>query len=485
MNLLNLTRRPLSIRNFINSASPRYLFTTWRPVRTLQDETVETFRSTAFGPSLPAKLPEVHPKGFPSSAKWFQEPGPTFNGSYLGQFRNQMVPIELTRPAIHPDGEAIFERAEAPLGIFLGWAEQAKADSSQRLYVAQASIDRLPELLQKDVPTPELVARAGKGDVYDSSIWLGVAPTYTPLHRDPNPNMYLQLAGRKVIRLLDPDVGRSVFARVHATLGSRSSSKFRGDEMMKGQEKRLLEAEIWSHNTTCPDDDILGFEAELDAGQALFIPQGWWHSVKSVGTGCTGSEDPRSEQLAAVQIAIDTAQPERLRQALSKICAESAVAAQLAQDILLVPIRRSISPSAEQRDKNDDNETDESESESVSDSGSKQEALEAEAASNVALGLKRMRPRYAMCSNCEEEFDVTENQSGGCIYHPGEMEVDWDGGFWDDHDENCHGPIDDEDRRIEYPEGFIYDCCDRKGDSEGCETTRHIEKIPAKRMRRH
>ncbi|KAL8814953.1 MAG: hypothetical protein Q9223_005871 [Gallowayella weberi] len=272
-----------------------------------------------------------------------------------------MVPIELTRPAIHPDGEAIFERAEAPLGIFLGWAEQAKADSSQRLYVAQASIDRLPELLQKDVPTPELVARAGKGDVYDSSIWLGVAPTYTPLHRDPNPNMYLQLAGR--------------------------------------------------------------FEAELDAGQALFIPQGWWHSVKSVGTGCTGSEDPRSEQLAAVQIAIDTAQPERLRQALSKICAESAVAAQLAQDILLVPIRRSISPSAEQRDKNDDNETDESESESVSDSGSKQEAFEAEAASNVALGLKRMRPRYAMCSNCEEEFDVTENQSGGCIYHPGKPVV--------------------------------------------------------------
>ncbi|KAL8684899.1 MAG: hypothetical protein Q9224_006076 [Gallowayella concinna] len=240
-------------------------------------------------PSLPAKLPKEDTEVFPASAKWFQEPGPTFNGSYLGQFGDQMVPIELTRPAIHPDGEAMFERAEAPLSIFLGWAEQAKVDSPQRLYVAQASIDRLPELLRKDLPTPELVARAGKGDVYDASIWLGIAPTYTPLHRDPNPNMYLQLAGRKVIRLLEPDIGRAIFARVQATLGSRSSSKFRGDEMMKGQEKRLLEAEIWSDNTACPDEDTVGLEAELDSGQSLFIPQGWWHSVKSVGTGCTGS----------------------------------------------------------------------------------------------------------------------------------------------------------------------------------------------------
>ncbi|KAL8802406.1 MAG: hypothetical protein Q9182_003829 [Xanthomendoza sp. 2 TL-2023] len=199
--------------------------------------------------------------------------------------------------------------------------------------------------------------------------------------------------------------------------------------------------------------------------------------------GSSPQQNPRSEQLATLQIAIETAQPERLRQALSKICAESAVAAQLAQDILLVPITRSNSPAADEHNKNDDRGTDESGSESVSDSSSKQEALEAEAATNIALGLKRMRPRYAVCGNCVEEFDVTDNQSGDCIYHPEETEVDWDGGFWDDHDEDCHGKIDDEDSRITYPEGFKYTCCDGKGNSEGCETRRHIEKVPAKRMR--
>lgn len=206
------------------------------------------------------------------------------------------MPIELTLPALHPGDEATFERAEAPLAFFLEWAEQASSNSSQRLYVAQASVDRLPEPLRKDLPTPALVAKAGKGDIYDASIWLGMAPTYTPLHRDPNPNLYLQLAGSKVVRLLEPDVGQAIFTKVQATLRSGSSSKFRGNEMMQGQEKELLEAEIWSDNISSQETKKVGLEANLDAGQSLFIPQGWWHSVKSAGKGCTGSVSRNAER---------------------------------------------------------------------------------------------------------------------------------------------------------------------------------------------
>ncbi|CAL8583817.1 hypothetical protein XPA_009434 [Xanthoria parietina] len=145
--------------------------------------------------------------------------------------------------------------------------------------------------MQDDLPTPELVKKTGKGEVCDdASIWLGVAPTYTPLHRDPNPNLYLQLAGRKTIRLLHPVAGQAVFDAVQATLGSRTSSaKFRGDEMMKGSEKTLLEARIWPGENIEDGEEVVGFEATLAGGESIFIPQGWWHSVKSVGIGCTGS----------------------------------------------------------------------------------------------------------------------------------------------------------------------------------------------------
>eukprot|EP01084_Bolivina_argentea_P166704 289383_1 len=55
-------------------------------------------------------------------------------------------------------------------------------------------------------------------------------------------------------------------------------------------------------------------------------------------------------------------------------------------------------------------------------------------------------------------------------YHPGELEVDYDGGFWDDHDEPGHGIIDSNWSRRTYPEGFIWSCCNKHGDKPGCQS---------------
>ncbi|KAF2220970.1 hypothetical protein BDZ85DRAFT_283871 [Elsinoe ampelina] len=83
------------------------------------------------------------------------------------------------------------------------------------------------------------------------------------------------------------------------------------------------------------------------------------------------------------------------------------------------------------------------------------------------------RKRYEHCINCEEEFDVNFNDEEACRWHDGELEVDWDGDFWADHDEDCHGTIDTEDMREENPEGFKWDCCDEPGDAEGCQVGEH------------
>jgi hypothetical protein len=62
----------------------------------------------------------------------------------------------------------------------------------------------------------------------------------------------------------------------------------------------------------------------------------------------------------------------------------------------------------------------------------------------------------------------------------GELEVDWEGDFWADHDERCHGIIDSEESRKEHPEGFIWDCCDEEGDEEGCEVGEHVPNLGKK-----
>ena len=57
------------------------------------------------------------------------------------------------------------------------------------------------------------------------------------------------------------------------------------------------------------------------------------------------------------------------------------------------------------------------------------------------------------------------------------------GDHWADHDEDCHGEIDTDENRKEYPEGFMWTCCDQTGDVEGCETGLHQAQESRKRRR--
>ena len=241
----------------------------------------------------PVLMPQRYFWEIPAIHKWFKESSndscvAVLDCSYLESFQDIIVPLEYTLlpGKMH---HVMFHRAEAPFGIFLAWAKNAHLDTVDRFYLAQASVSTLPEGLTKDLPTPSLVARAGKGDLYDTNIWIGVPPTYTPLHRDPNPNLLVQLAGRKAVRLLAPDDGRRVYAEVQESIGSMGSAAFRGEEMMKGEEKALLEARVWDNNGQHGSADAVGFEAHLGCGDGLFIPQGWWHSVKGIGDGMTAS----------------------------------------------------------------------------------------------------------------------------------------------------------------------------------------------------
>ena len=167
---------------------------------------------------------------------------------------------------------------------------QLVAPSCPSLYIAQCSLNDLPPSLQADLPTPELVLKAGRGDIYDSSLWMGRPPTFTPLHRDPNPNLFVQLAGQKIIRLFSPEVGRAIFDAVQAKLAGTGNPTFRGDEMMQGQEREELEEAVWGSGRDGLNAwQSEGLEARLEMGEGLFIPKGWWHSVRGVGAGMNAS----------------------------------------------------------------------------------------------------------------------------------------------------------------------------------------------------
>lgn len=283
-----------------------------------ENENLDAFRNAAFVPELPLLIRGSH-KLAPTT-KWFtyQQGSSASLSTHLTRFSDVLFPYELIqhshpdqqepiksfadwlRPrqpdlALHlsdvvdqlgdsdfnsPTPQITFHQFHAPLGLL----EQATVYNAlvdeehrvKRLYIAQSQLNELPPALNNDLPAPAIVRQAGKGDIYDSSIWLGLEPTYTPLHRDPNPNLFVQLLSAKTVRLLKPSLGQQLYARIQHQLGYRGHSRFRGSEMMQGPERAALYDAVWGTNHS---KDIL--EAKLEPGDALFIPKGWWHSVQS------------------------------------------------------------------------------------------------------------------------------------------------------------------------------------------------------------
>lgn len=179
--------------------------------------------------------------------------------------------------------ERRFFQLYAPLKLLAKALEFNQLQATQNkdvieLYIAQSSLSDLPRELQQDLVAPDVVRQVGKGDIYSSSIWLGTEPTYTPLHRDPNPNLFCQLKSQKAVRLLPPELGDAMFFQVQVRLRQQSNSRIRTSEMMEGEEREVLHDMVWK--TEEPSEQMC--DIELDPGDALFIPQGWWHSVKSL-----------------------------------------------------------------------------------------------------------------------------------------------------------------------------------------------------------
>lgn len=271
-------------------------------IPTLHDNKADIFREKCFNPAVPALMPRETYAFLPAITKWFctdrQNPNLLqLNAAHLLRFGDPLVPLELTREVAgaHSPAADLFQRFHAPLSLFLAWTRQER-QGQDRLYLAQASVSDLPRELQDDLPPPKVVTHAGKDSIYDINLWIGLAPTHTPLHRDPNPNLFVQMAGTKIVRLYEPEAGDKLFRRVQHELGRDGSPVFRGEEMMSGPEKSLLDELVWSPETSKLGQEYSIYEACVQRGDGLFIPKGWWHSIKGVGSGLTASVSKSSEE---------------------------------------------------------------------------------------------------------------------------------------------------------------------------------------------
>jgi hypothetical protein len=131
----------------------------------------------------------------------------------------------------------------------------------------------------------------------------------------------------------------------------------------------------------------------------------------------------------ALKEAIKSLSAELLRRELEYLCHEFPAVIHTLEDRMLIQgkdiVRYHVDTDSED-DANSEIESEESELESESESESESDASdksdsdrESKKRKPIAIGDEEYTARMAMCENCNEEFNVTLNDRGDCMWHPG------------------------------------------------------------------
>ncbi|MFW9270485.1 cupin-like domain-containing protein [Pseudomonas sp. NR3] len=101
-------------------------------------------------------------------------------------------------------------------------------------------------------------------------IWIGPKGTLTPLHRDDTDNLFAQVWGQKTFTLAAPHHREALGTWSTAPQGGLDGCDFNPD------------APDYARFPSARDVTFL--RATLEAGDLLFLPEGWFHQVESVST---------------------------------------------------------------------------------------------------------------------------------------------------------------------------------------------------------
>lgn len=177
---------------------------------------------------------------------------------------DEVVEVTAGREA-DPDYDANFKKHSTDMTLrdFL-WKIRDAGTSNDTYMTANNRIMERPAFLRlaEDVTPPVAYV---DGDRFSgcTSLWMGPAGTVTPLHHDNTNILFCQVVGRKRFHLASP-LETDLLKWATRVYYNRADLEVRDLE----QFPELKDAHIK--------------ETVLEPGDALFIPVGWWHQVRSL-----------------------------------------------------------------------------------------------------------------------------------------------------------------------------------------------------------
>ena len=205
----------------------------------------------------------------------------------------RLVPVELGRAYTDP----AWRQAIIPFRVFLAThilaaaagAGPASATTATG-YLAQHNLFSQVPALRDDIAIPDYcyatppsrpptAAELPPLDEPAINAWFGPRGTISPLHTDPHANILAQVVGSKYVRLYAPDQTARVFPRgvdpdTAVDMANTSRAEVEAADGCGGEALGADEKREWAQARYV--------DTVLQPGEALYIPAGWWHYVRSL-----------------------------------------------------------------------------------------------------------------------------------------------------------------------------------------------------------
>jgi len=156
---------------------------------------------------------------------------------------------------------------------------------------------RIPELLDDLVRFSPFPVH---GDSGYKALWVGPPEYVTGLHTDPGPTLLFQIHGRKQVLLFAPDQTPFLYEVDPAERGRKFDTSILQSRLDAAELSTLRDVVGWAKVEPFDPDlarfplfaRATGIEGYLEPGDTLYIPDRWWHAVRSLEPAISVSVEP-------------------------------------------------------------------------------------------------------------------------------------------------------------------------------------------------
>ena len=177
---------------------------------------------------------------------------------------------------------------------------QTSRDSRFVLREDNKLLEEFPEMLSELAYFSPFCSNKSASTLKYKSLWLGPPNYSTGLHSDPGDTLLFQISGHKRVLLYDREQTKYLYQESEENVLDRASKLTPKSGIDPSYLKVLLQQVGWCKVNPFNADPVrfplfenaTAIEAFLGPGDALYIPDRWWHAVRSLDSTISVSIEP-------------------------------------------------------------------------------------------------------------------------------------------------------------------------------------------------